>query len=839
MKKIIFFILLFIANYTYSQVKVDASGGIIPTGLYPAVDGNDVKGSVHEVQSIIDRNNIPANFRRLGMLAYVVDSLKYYQLKTGITNSDWYEFKTRSGDTTLVELPLYVDTANGIRTLKILHDDGLVSGGVVTKNADDWKLDVTSAVYYIGNKAYSSPSSTVTIDTADAIYDRIDVIGVDTSGNVFLMSGIPSATPIAPQINPSSQLALTTITVKAASTLAPVITRIIYDEGTEWDTATSGTITATFNNHDNPYHATNDIYVQTYENGSSLEFTDIGQDTVTSNMILKYFFYSNGVFNNSFQIQFLNGSTPVSNSLSFNSGFGLNPNNENTYQNISIPLTSFTFSSNIFNKLKITMSGEDISGAGGYYLDYIQLQKGISQTGSGSCPLCIVDIHVSLDSTQQIAIRQNGDTASVISFGNGIDTTSLSDRINQKVNISDTASMLAPYLRNGITQAQLDDSTAAIREDFPTVTGVTQEQLDDTAQAIRADFPSGGIDSTAYHTSEIIGDSLLILCDLKNRCDTIAMSSVNIWGKNGSKIFYNEGNVGIGDDTANAKLVVRDDGAGYSRTTAKDTSGIILYNGSISGSSSPRSSPPLTFRANGYNTGVLSPNDVRVRIRLQTKSAGSNSPGDVMIENSLDGGSTWSNALTINAGSGNLTFSNGNGVNGTFITTQNATFSGTATASHIYTSAYSAVGTSSYNKYDAILQVESTDQGLLLPRMTTSQRDNMSREVTSVTITNGGSGYTSNPSITFQTSGGNKLATGTAVRTGDALTDITITNGGSYFSTPSITISGGGGSGATATANMTQSLTPGLTIYCTDCTATDSSTGVEQTWNGTTWKNKW
>lgn len=37
------------------------------------------------------------------------------------------------------------------------------------------------------------------------------------------------------------------------------------------------------------------------------------------------------------------------------------------------------------------------------------------------------------------------------------------------------------------------------------------------------------------------------------------------------------------------------------------------------------------------------------------------------------------------------------------------------------------------------------------------------------------------------------------------------------------------------------SLTPatGWTIYCTDCTANDSSTGVVQTYNGSTWKNHW
>lgn len=31
----------------------------------------------------------------------------------------------------------------------------------------------------------------------------------------------------------------------------------------------------------------------------------------------------------------------------------------------------------------------------------------------------------------------------------------------------------------------------------------------------------------------------------------------------------------------------------------------------------------------------------------------------------------------------------------------------------------------------------------------------------------------------------------------------------------------------------------GLTVYCSDCTATDASTGVTQTYNGSTWKNHW
>jgi len=43
----------------------------------------------------------------------------------------------------------------------------------------------------------------------------------------------------------------------------------------------------------------------------------------------------------------------------------------------------------------------------------------------------------------------------------------------------------------------------------------------------------------------------------------------------------------------------------------------------------------------------------------------------------------------------------------------------------------------------------------------------------------------------------------------------------------------------TAQRNAISSPATGLTLYCTDCTATDSSTGVQQVYNGSTWKNAW
>lgn len=91
--------------------------------------------------------------------------------------------------------------------------------------------------------------------------------------------------------------------------------------------------------------------------------------------------------------------------------------------------------------------------------------------------------------------------------------------------------------------------------------------------------------------------------------------------------------------------------------------------------------------------------------------------------------------------------------------------------------------------------------------------------VKSIVITAQGTGYTTVPSVTI-TGGGGSGATATAIISGGKVTGITITSKGTlavgsyYTSAPIVSISGGGGTGAVATATITSSvdadLTPGL-----------------------------
>ncbi|NDH86667.1 hypothetical protein EBY67_06410, partial [bacterium] len=79
-----------------------------------------------------------------------------------------------------------------------------------------------------------------------------------------------------------------------------------------------------------------------------------------------------------------------------------------------------------------------------------------------------------------------------------------------------------------------------------------------------------------------------------------------------------------------------------------------------------------------------------------------------------------------------------------------------------------------------------------------SYQTTMLYTITAIKVINGGSGYTSAPSVEI-VGGGGSGATATATLSGDKVSSITIVSGGSrYTTTPSINLTGGGGTGASA-----------------------------------------
>jgi hypothetical protein len=76
----------------------------------------------------------------------------------------------------------------------------------------------------------------------------------------------------------------------------------------------------------------------------------------------------------------------------------------------------------------------------------------------------------------------------------------------------------------------------------------------------------------------------------------------------------------------------------------------------------------------------------------------------------------------------------------------------------------------------------------------------LSNNLLSINVTNGGSGYLTTPSV-YVTGGGGTGATAVAIMNGESIASIEIVSEGvNYVSTPTVTISGGGGTSATAVA---------------------------------------
>ena len=68
---------------------VKIPGQLAPNGSFPVIDGNDIKGGFYIVDTIEERDSIPAANRKIGLPCYVVNQNMYYRLKDGITNDCW------------------------------------------------------------------------------------------------------------------------------------------------------------------------------------------------------------------------------------------------------------------------------------------------------------------------------------------------------------------------------------------------------------------------------------------------------------------------------------------------------------------------------------------------------------------------------------------------------------------------------------------------------------------------------------------------------------------------------------------------------------------------------
>ncbi len=272
---------------------------------------------------------------------------------------------------------------------------GLQSGGLVTWDSL-FVFDVTSGVFCLGGQTYNFPQGVVTLANSDNTNPRFDIIGVDTTGALFHITGTPAPSPVVPisQVDFQSQLILAIVRIDAGSSSAGgQVSQLIYDENvgqpTEWVTSGLGTSPPDPDNIQNPYHLLKAIKFPAFS--QILTTTDIHTTPTPVNIsstynVLKQFIYINSPFGSksNISVTLYYGSTAVAMPLDLSNAQGFNKNLIKTYQNVSIPLSDFTYFDNFtgfIDGIRYSPSG---SNADSFYIDYITLNGGTGGVGNNN-----------------------------------------------------------------------------------------------------------------------------------------------------------------------------------------------------------------------------------------------------------------------------------------------------------------------------------------------------------------------------------------------------------------------------------------------------------------------
>ena len=300
---------------------------------------------------------------------------------------------------------------------------GLLSGGVVTWNSL-LEFDVSAAIYCITNNTYNSASGTITLDAADPSLPRIDVIGVDTLGHIFKLTGTPAADPAVPQVDPASQLYLTNVLVGAGATTPTGVSQVVlWNEniGSPEYTGASTVISTNFNNTLNPYVGLKATDVGAWSSTglrTAIDYSGTAYSTTTYNT-LKFFIRLKSTLATTanLYVTLRSGGVAVTSPLLLSSLQGLNKSLTGVYQNISIPFTDFASTSfpSTIDGIRITTSGSNTSG---FYLDYMTLNGGVT-TGNTNY---LTDVFASNDSLYKV---KNGITTFWYKVTGGASTPTL------------------------------------------------------------------------------------------------------------------------------------------------------------------------------------------------------------------------------------------------------------------------------------------------------------------------------------------------------------------------------------------------------------------------------
>jgi len=333
---------------------------------------------VQQVKDLLPHQNL----LHIGSLIFQTSAAYGNMYKSRIVNQVFGDFISDVFVEDDVQFPIeYLKyTKNGADTeiTQIMKPNGLVYGGRVIW-VELLNFSVSPAICFIAGELYMVRTTTsVTLDAADATYDRIDLIVFNSDETITKITGTPAASPVKPQIDPETQIELTSITVKANATEPEgITTEQVYDENTEWTGFASG-VTVDFNNATSPFHLLKCASVGSIENNDYVSFQSATAKDIASYANLVLYIKLKAAMTNQHNIylSFYKSGKSVSNEKVIS----LNKSDVTNWQAIIIPLSQFGFSESTVDELQIRWSKTGANTAhNGFYLDFIKLETGIIQ----------------------------------------------------------------------------------------------------------------------------------------------------------------------------------------------------------------------------------------------------------------------------------------------------------------------------------------------------------------------------------------------------------------------------------------------------------------------------
>jgi len=202
--------------YTLARVQDVLVGG------YNAIFGNTTTTNATTTGNLNVDGALTANDSMT-----VGSNLTGVDLSTGDLLADNLKFNVTSAIYSVDNDLTFQDANGGVKTLSQLiagpggcsQANSVISGGQATYNGVGLIYDVPATVYCIGGLQYFASAAQVTLETADPGADRIDVIAVNSAGQVIATTGATSTNPIAPAPDPATQLDLTFVYIKAGAVL--------------------------------------------------------------------------------------------------------------------------------------------------------------------------------------------------------------------------------------------------------------------------------------------------------------------------------------------------------------------------------------------------------------------------------------------------------------------------------------------------------------------------------------------------------------------------------------------------------------------------------------------